>query len=234
MEPQGISSEENTKDKSNGQEVNKNIKTILDNIKVIKDFPKKGIFMRDYTPIFLDPKLLKLTINEMISTVKGIKFDCIAGIEAKGFWFAIPIAYELNLPFVPIRKKGACPRETVTVAYSYIYGGNDLEFHKDDIKPGSNVLVVDDLIATGGSILAVKEMMKSIKPDMFQREMENIFLNTLRKNFNTRFYAFAPIAVSGTDNSVLHYMLNDKKMNDGDLFLSDMGIQLCGYDSDIS
>lgn len=141
----------------------KNLNTIKNTMKVVPDFPKKGISFKDITPIFTKPAVLKLTIKEMLKTIKGLKFDVVVGLESRGFWFALPIAEVLNLPFVPIRKKGKLPRRTVSATYALEYGKDTIEVHKYDIKPGSRVLIVDDVVATGGTVLAVKNMMKQLK-----------------------------------------------------------------------
>ncbi|XQP54912.1 MAG: adenine phosphoribosyltransferase [Mycoplasmoidaceae bacterium] len=141
----------------------KNIITIKNTLKVVPNFPKKGISFKDITPIFTKPNVLKLTIKEMLKTLKGQKFDIVVGLESRGFWFALPIAEVLNIPFVPIRKKGKLPRTTVSASYALEYGKDTIEVHKYDIKPGSRVLVVDDIIATGGTVLAVKKMMNQLK-----------------------------------------------------------------------
>lgn len=142
--------------------MDRNKQIIKDHIAVVPDFPKKGISFKDITPLFADPKIFELTIKELCNMVKDQKFDCIAGIESRGFWFALPMAQALNLPFVPIRKKGKLPRPTVQAEYSLEYGTDVLQVHKDDIHAGSNILVVDDIVATGGTLIAVKEMMKKL------------------------------------------------------------------------
>lgn len=141
----------------------KNLNTIKNTMKVVPDFPKKGISFKDITPIFTKPNVLKLTIKEMLKTIKDCKFDVVVGLESRGFWFAIPIAEALGLPFVPVRKKGKLPRRTVSASYALEYGKDTIEIHKYDIKPGSRVLIVDDVVATGGTVLAVKEMMQKLK-----------------------------------------------------------------------
>lgn len=143
--------------------MNKALNTIKNTMKVVPDFPKKGISFKDITPIFTKPAVLKLTIKEMIKTLKGQKFDIVVGLESRGFWFALPIAQALNLPFVPVRKKGKLPRRTVSASYALEYGKDTIEIHKYDIKPGSRVLIVDDIVATGGTVLAVQKMMKQLK-----------------------------------------------------------------------
>lgn len=141
----------------------KNLNTIKNTMKVVPNFPKKGISFKDITPIFTKPKVLKLTINEMLKTVKGHKFDIVVALESRGFWFGTLIAQALNLPFVPIRKKGKLPRTTVSASYALEYGKDSIEMHKYDVKPGSRVLIVDDIVATGGTVLAVKKMMNAVK-----------------------------------------------------------------------
>lgn len=143
--------------------MNKNLNTIKNTMKVVPNFPKKGISFKDITPIFTKPVVLRLTIKEMIKTLKGQKFDIVVGLESRGFWFAIPIAEALNIPFVPVRKKGKLPRRTVSASYALEYGKDTIEVHKYDIKPGSRVLIVDDIVATGGTVLAVKKMMNQLK-----------------------------------------------------------------------
>lgn len=142
--------------------MDKNKQIIKDHIAIVLDFPKKGISFKDITPLFADPKAFELTIKELCNLVKDYKFDCIAGIESRGFWFALPMAQALNLPFVPIRKKGKLPRETVEAEYFLEYGKDVLQVHKEDIRAGSNALVVDDIVATGGTLIAVKEMMAKL------------------------------------------------------------------------
>lgn len=141
----------------------KNLNTIKNTMKVIPDFPHKGISFKDITPIFTKPDILELTIQEMLKLVKNLKFDVVVGLESRGFWFAIPIAMKLNLPFVPVRKQGKLPRRTVSASYALEYGKDTIAIHKYDIKPKSRVLIVDDIVATGGTIMAVKLMMKELK-----------------------------------------------------------------------
>lgn len=140
-----------------------NLAIIKKTMKVVPNFPKKGVSFKDITPIFASPSVLKLTIKEMLKTIKNNKFDVVVGLESRGFWFALPVAQALNLPFVPIRKKGKLPRKTVSASYALEYGKDSIEVHKQDIKPGSRVLIVDDIVATGGTILAVKNLMKQLK-----------------------------------------------------------------------
>ena len=132
-------------------------------LKVIPNFPKPGISFKDITPIFANAKVFEITINELLKLVKGIKFDAVVGLEARGFWFAIPIALKLKIPFVPIRKKGKLPRKTIEASYELEYGKDYIQIHANDIPEGANVLIVDDVVATGGTILAVKKLMTQLK-----------------------------------------------------------------------
>lgn len=140
-----------------------NKELIKNSIAIVKDFPTRGISFKDITPIFASPKLFKLTIKELAKLIRGYKFDVVVGLESRGFWFALPLANELGLPFVPVRKSGKLPRPTVSASYSLEYGKDKIEVHKQDIKRGANVLIVDDIIATGGTILATKKLFDQLK-----------------------------------------------------------------------
>lgn len=126
------------------------MKTVKDYIRTIPDFPEKGIMFRDVTSVIQDADGLKLAIDEMIKRLDGLDFDVIAGAESRGFVFGMPIAYALHKPFVMVRKAGKLPCETVSKTYDLEYGTATIEMHKDSIKPGQKVVLVDDLIATGG------------------------------------------------------------------------------------
>ena len=128
-------------------------KELKDYVTTIPDFPQKGIMFRDITSVIDDADGLQLAINSMQDLVKDIDFDVVVGAESRGFVFGTPIAYNLHKPMVLIRKKGKLPRETVEVSYDLEYGQATLEMHKDSIKPGEKVLIVDDLMATGGTEL---------------------------------------------------------------------------------
>lgn len=131
-------------------------------IRTIKDFPKKGIMFRDITSAIQDPVGLKLSINEMQNLLKDIEFDVIAGIESRGFIFGMPIAYNLGKSFVPIRKAGKLPCEKISETYDLEYGTATIEIHKDAIKPGQKVIIVDDLIATGGTVKAAINLIEKL------------------------------------------------------------------------
>ena len=125
-------------------------------------FPGEGIIFRDVTSVLQDADALKLSIDELAKRLEGVDFDVIAGAESRGFIFGVPIAYNLHKPFVPIRKKGKLPRETVSVSYDLEYGSAEIEMHKDSIKPGQKVVIVDDLIATGGTIEAAIKLVEQL------------------------------------------------------------------------
>ncbi|NLP35797.1 MAG: adenine phosphoribosyltransferase [Clostridiales bacterium] len=138
------------------------MKKLEDYVRSIPDFPEPGIVFRDVTSILQDKDGLKLAIDSMQETLEGIDFDVIVGPESRGFIFGVPIAYNLNKPFIPVRKKGKLPCETVTMDYSLEYGQATIEMHKDAIKPGQKVVIVDDLIATGGTIEAITKLIKML------------------------------------------------------------------------
>ncbi|HEY1068344.1 MAG TPA: adenine phosphoribosyltransferase [Pirellulales bacterium] len=123
-------------------------------IRAIPDFPKPGILFRDITPLLADPHAFRQSIKEFADHYRGEQIDAIAAAEARGFIFAAPLALELNTAFVPIRKPGKLPYETHSLSYDLEYGSNTLHIHTDGVKPGQRVLLVDDLLATGGTIAA--------------------------------------------------------------------------------
>ena len=128
----------------------------------IPDFPEPGVVFRDITTVTGDPDGLQLAVDEMSAELAGLEFDVIAGLESRGFLFGMPIAYKLHKAFIPIRKKGKLPRETVSASYDLEYGSATIEVHKDDIKPGMRVVLVDDLIATGGTIEAAARLLTGL------------------------------------------------------------------------
>ena len=128
----------------------------------IPDFPEKGIIFRDVTSVLQDAQGLRLAVDTMEELVKDLEYDVVVGPESRGFIFGTPIAYNNNKPFVLIRKKGKLPRETVSVSYDLEYGSATIEMHKDSIKPGQKVLIVDDLIATGGTTKAMIDLVESL------------------------------------------------------------------------
>ncbi len=138
------------------------MKTIEDYIMTIPDYPEPGIMFRDITTVVQDPDGLKLAIDRMEEQLKGIDFDIVVGAESRGFVFGMPLAYNMHKGFVMVRKKGKLPRETVEQSYELEYGTATIEMHKDSIKPGQKVLIVDDLIATGGTVEAIIKMVESL------------------------------------------------------------------------
>ncbi len=148
-------------------------------IRDIPDFPKPGILFKDITPILLDSKLTKEVVLTIAEKSKLLKLDAIVGIESRGFWFGIMIANELNIPFIPIRKKGKLPYKTLSYRYDLEYGSAEVEIHADAIQPKWNVLVHDDLLATGGTAKAAAELILMQKATVagFSFVVELDFLN---------------------------------------------------------
>ena len=138
------------------------MKELKDYVRTIPDFPEKGIMFRDITSVLQDADGRHLAIDTMQDLVKDLDFDVVVGAESRGFIFGTPIAYNLHKPFVLIRKKGKLPCETVEVDYDLEYGKATLEMHKDSIKKGQKVLIVDDLIATGGTTEAMIRLVESL------------------------------------------------------------------------
>ncbi len=137
-------------------------KKIEDYVRTIPDFPEPGIMFRDVTSVIQDPDGLKLAIDSIQKLLKGVEFDAIVGAESRGFIFGAPIAYNLHKSFVLARKKGKLPCETISETYSLEYGTATVEMHKDAIKPGDKVVIIDDLIATGGTIEAIAKMVERL------------------------------------------------------------------------
>ncbi len=138
------------------------MKTLDDYVRTIPDFPEPGIMFRDITTVVQDPDGLQLAIDEMQNLVKDVDFDVVVGAESRGFIFGTALAYNLKKGFVMIRKKGKLPCETISEDYDLEYGKATLEMHKDSIKPGQKVLIVDDLIATGGTVQAMIKMIERL------------------------------------------------------------------------
>ena len=135
---------------------------IEDYVRSIPDFPEPGIIFRDVTSILQDADGLKLAIDSMQECLKDTEVDVIVGTESRGFMFGVPIAYNLHKPFVPVRKKGKLPCETVSRSYDLEYGSATIEMHRDSIKPGQKVAVIDDLIATGGTVEAAVKLIEEL------------------------------------------------------------------------
>lgn len=129
-------------------------------IRDVLDFPKAGIIFKDITPILEDPKLTREISMEFLNRLKGVEIDAVIGIESRGFFWGILLAQELNVPFIPIRKKGKLPYKTLSHKYDLEYGSAEIEVHQDAIKAGSRILIHDDLLATGGTAMAAAELVK--------------------------------------------------------------------------
>lgn len=138
------------------------MKKIEEYVLSIPDFPQPGIIFRDVTSVLQDPDGLHLAIDLMQEKLKDVEFDVVAGTESRGFIFGMPLAYNLRKPFVLVRKKGKLPRETVSMKYDLEYGTAEIEIHADAIKPGQRVVLVDDLIATGGTIQAAAKLVEQL------------------------------------------------------------------------
>lgn len=128
----------------------------------IPNFPEEGIIFRDVTSVLQDAEGLRLAIDTMQEKIRDIDYDVVVGPESRGFIFGTPIAYNNGKPFVPIRKAGKLPRETVSISYDLEYGQATIEMHRDSIKPGQKVLIVDDLIATGGTTEAMIKLIEGL------------------------------------------------------------------------
>ena len=129
-------------------------------IRDVPDFPKKGIVFKDITPLLADHGALSESVAQLVARFSGEKVDLVASVEARGFLFAVPIALRLNAALVPIRKPGKLPHETLSYTYDLEYGTDTLEIHADAVAPGAKVLVVDDLLATGGTVEACCKMVE--------------------------------------------------------------------------
>ena len=138
------------------------MKKLEEYVRSIPDFPEEGIIFRDVTSVLQDADGLTLAIDTMQKLVEDVDYDVVVGAESRGFIFGTPIAYNTHKPFVLIRKKGKLPCETVEMSYELEYGSATIEMHKDSIKPGQKVLIVDDLIATGGTTEAMIELIESL------------------------------------------------------------------------
>ncbi len=131
-------------------------------IKTVPDYPKPGIMFRDVTSVLEDHDAFNQCIELLVEHYKDYKFDKIAGTEARGFLFGAPLALALGIGFIPVRKPGKLPRETITESYELEYGTDNLEIHCDAVKPGERVLMIDDLLATGGTMIATANLIKRL------------------------------------------------------------------------
>lgn len=162
-------------------------KKIAASIRDINDFPVKGVIFKDITPIMKDISLFNEIIEFFYNRFKDMKIDKIAAIESRGFIFAMPLAVKMNIPFIPIRKKGKLPAKTIEANYDLEYGQATIEIHEDAIEKGENILVIDDLLATGGTVNASVELIEKLgaKAVAAAFVVELTFLNG-RKNIKNR------------------------------------------------
>src|SRR6201991_2009443 len=135
-------------------------------VRTIPDYPKKGILFRDITTLLADARAFRRAVDELVHPWAGSKIDKVAGIEARGFILGGAVAHQLSAGFVPIRKKGKLPHDTVRVAYSLEYGLDEMEIHRDGVAPGEKVMLIDDLIATGGTAEGAVKLLKEIGADV--------------------------------------------------------------------
>ena len=154
------------------------MKKLEEYVRSIPDFPEPGVIFRDVTSILQDADGLNLAIDSMQSYLKGMDLDVIVGLESRGFMFGVPLAYNLHKAFVPVRKKGKLPCETISQTYDLEYGSEEIEIHKDAIRPGQKVAIVDDLIATGGTVEAAVKLIERLGGEVvkivFLMELEGL------------------------------------------------------------
>ena len=164
------------------------MKKLEEYVRSIPDFPEEGIIFRDITTILQDADGLKLAVDSMQACLDGIDFDVVVGCESRGFIFGVPIAYNLHKPFVPVRKQGKLPAETVSMEYDLEYGSAVIEMHKDSIVPGQKVVLIDDLIATGGTVEAsvklIEELGGEVVKIVFLMELKGLKGRDLLKGYD--------------------------------------------------
>lgn len=157
-------------------------------IRVIENFPKEGISFKDITTLLQDGEALKYSIDKMAESLKEKNVDIVVGPEARGFIFGVPVAYALGAGFVPVRKPGKLPAETIETSYSLEYGSDTLAIHKDSIKPGQRVAIVDDLLATGGTLSSVVKLVEELGGEVvsinFAIELTGLEGREKFKNYN--------------------------------------------------
>ena len=154
------------------------MKKLEDYVRSIPDFPEPGIIFRDVTSVLQEADGLQLSINGIMDKLKNVDFDVVVGPESRGFIFGVPVAYSMKKAFVPVRKKGKLPCETISMEYDLEYGSAVIEMHKDSIKPGQKVVIIDDLIATGGTIEAITKLVEQLGGEVvkivFLMELEGL------------------------------------------------------------
>lgn len=159
------------------------MKNIEDYMRSIPDFPKKGIIFRDMTKALNDPEGLQMVIDSLSSFLKDKDFNIIGGIESRGFILGMPLAYNFKKAFLPVRKKGKLPCETIEESYDLEYGSASIEIDRTAVKPGDRVVLVDDLIATGGTMKAACDLVKKFKP---KKVYCNFIIELVNENLNGR------------------------------------------------
>lgn len=164
------------------------MKKLEEYVRSIPDFPEPGVIFRDVTSILQDADGLNLAIDSMQSYLKDMDLDVIVGLESRGFMFGVPLAYNLHKAFVPVRKKGKLPCETISQTYDLEYGSEEIEIHKDAIRPGQKVAIVDDLIATGGTVEAAVKLIERLGGEVvkivFLMELEGLNGREKLKGYN--------------------------------------------------
>ena len=159
-------------------------------IRTIPDFPEEGILFRDITTVLQDPKALTAAIDAVCDSLKDEEFDVVVGPESRGFIFGVPVAYKLNKGFIPIRKAGKLPAEVISKSYSLEYGQATIEMHKDAIKKGQKVVIIDDLLATGGTCKAMCELIEQaggiVSVMSFFIELEGLNGRDVLKGYNIK------------------------------------------------
>lgn len=160
----------------------KNI-NIENHIRNIIDFPKKEIIFKDITPLLLNPEVMQEAVNQLVLGLNGIKIDKVVGMESRGFFFGTLLAQRLQAGFIPVRKFGKLPYETISEEYALEYGTDHLEIHTDAIKSGENILIHDDVLATGGTAQATAKLVERLGGNIVQLNflMELSFLNGREK-----------------------------------------------------
>ncbi|MDE6357725.1 MAG: adenine phosphoribosyltransferase [Eubacteriales bacterium] len=157
-------------------------------IRTIENYPIEGVMFRDITTVLKDKEALKYSVDEMMKTISDLEFDYILGPESRGFIFAMPIAYNMSKGFIPVRKAGKLPAETIGKEYELEYGTATLEIHKDALKKGDKVIIIDDLLATGGTCKAMIELVESIGAEVvglsFFIELEELKGRELLNGYN--------------------------------------------------
>ena len=144
------------------------VEALADKIRKIENWPQKGILFHDITPVLQSAEYFRLLVDLLVYRYMGQKVDIVAGLDARGFIIGAALAYQLNVGFVPIRKKGKLPFDTVSQSYALEYGEATVEIHTDAIKPGARVLLVDDLVATGGTMLAGVELIRKLGGEVIE------------------------------------------------------------------